>query len=73
MTVPYKYAAEADDAANKVSQRKRIGMTPLAGSETQRISVDSCTTSCYANRAKIKDVLCEINLLILLNIFGSAL
>ena len=48
-------------------------MTPLAGSETQKISVDSCTVSCYANRAKMKDVLCEINLLILLNIFGSAL
>ena len=28
-TVPYKYVDEADDAANKVSQRKRIGMASM--------------------------------------------
>ena len=26
-TVPYKYGEEADDAANKVSQKKQIGMS----------------------------------------------
>jgi len=41
-TVPYKYAEEADDAANKVSQRKRIGINYQAqkkgSTATPRIS-----------------------------------